>query len=102
MYVLYEVPQAETHSLRVVLREAKQVIVPGRMVNYEVGEFRMATGRKVPGVRINYHHDETGTAYRVEAQIVEVPSHALNVRVIDGGLPDDYERAPGEAVDCNE
>lgn len=93
VYVTYDLPQG-TESASVA-RGAKRISVEGRVVRSQVGEFKMASGQKVPGVRLSIVNDEEEN---LEKHLVEIPANAQNVQVHLDTIPDRYRSALDSAA----
>lgn len=114
-YVTYDLEQATRGGGTAKYPKVKRVYIGGDVQDWEVGDFRKRTGRKVHGVKIGYEQERAGftrrpfTAHRGETEysvgkttvepvtqhftkIVEVPDEAENVKFREE-LPMRYQDA---------
>lgn len=90
MYVTYDLRQsAASPNKEELLRGAKDVKLPGEVVNWKVGEFELPSGRLGVGIRISYVDPMLGPAEHV----VEIPPNAENVRLHLAKIPAEYRSA---------
>ena len=75
-------------------RGARELILPGPLLRWEVGEFPNASGVKHHGVRVRYRDPRTGYD---QIQLVEVPTSARNVSLRDR-IPKEYKPALDSAA----
>jgi len=116
MYITYELKQKTRGGNTALYPKVKRVYVPGEVQDWKVGIFTKRTGKKVRGVKIDYEKEREGyhrkpfaahrgrTNYRVMptdveptsttfSHIVEVPSHAINVKFVKSRLPQKFSHA---------
>jgi len=75
-------------------RGARELLLPGPLLGWDVGEFPNASGVKHHGVRVRYHDPRTGYE---QIQLVEIPPNAGNIRVRDR-IPREYKAALDSAA----
>lgn len=88
IYVTYDLPLAEADDT--LAPGARRVTIEGRIVRYEVGEFRTSTGNIVPAVRLVVVNEDEED---LERQLIQVPANAQNVQVHLNQLPLVYRGA---------
>ncbi len=96
-YITYDL-QAAAHATQPSpepsLRGAKELLIPGPLLHWEVGEFPNASGVKHHGVQVRYRDPKTGYE---QIQLVEVPANARNVSLRDR-IPSEYRAALNSAA----
>jgi hypothetical protein len=116
MYITYDLEQRTRAGGCALYPKVKRVYIPGKVLDWQVGEFKLRSGRVVHGVKIDYeetregYHREGYTArrgqrtYRVRpteippttqrfSKVVEIPEKAQNVQFHEGELPARYREA---------
>jgi hypothetical protein len=116
VYVTYDLPQVQHHDQKKqpVIRGAKQVSIPGKLLQWKIGEHETSSGKKVSGVRIVFsgarsaanpedpslpeHLQSATQTPHEQIEIIEVPGHAAHIRLHQGRIPDEYQAALKEAA----
>lgn len=95
MIVTYDLRQDASAKNPVLIHGAKRVSTVSEVLDWEVGEFDLPSGKKVYGVSIRYRTSPDG---EISKEVVEVPAHAQNVKVRTGEVPEEYRKALKSAV----
>jgi hypothetical protein len=118
LYVTYDLPQQQIEASNrggpSLIRGAKKIFIPGRLIHWQIGEHEAASGKKVSGVKIRFsglrvseHPEDPSLPEHLQSatqtpdekiEIVEVPSHATDVQIHQGDLPEEYRSALEEAA----
>ena len=116
MYVTYDLPQQTRGEGQALYPKVQRVYIAGDVVDWQPGTFEKRTGKKVHGVKVDYHQSRGGyhregytarrgsTTYHVPptdvkptmqrfSQVVEVPQKAENIQFHVGTLPKRYQEA---------
>jgi hypothetical protein len=96
MYLTYDMSQttSDPTEKQPVLKGAKEFSVPGKMIDWEVGEFETESGANAYGVKVNYM-DQEG---QFSSLVIEAPASAKNVLVHTDHIPKEYRAALDSAA----
>jgi len=92
IYVTYDLQQTpgSPHSEdAVIVRGAKEVLVSGPVLQWEVGEFSEHTSIKAASVRVKFLDPSIGQV----VEIITVPAHSHNVHLHLNSIPEEYRSA---------
>jgi hypothetical protein len=80
----------ESHQEPVIVQGAKEFDVRGKVIEHQVGEYELPSGKLVYGVRVKTAEGNV--------EIFEIPSNAENVQIHLGPVPEEYHHAVRSAA----
>jgi hypothetical protein len=98
VYVTYDLDQTGKQPHKVIYRGAKKVVIPGEVLSWEVGEYKIHDVEDAFGVKLFYRpsmrsHEVSNLPnlpYLMEEEFVVLSSYAENVQVHRENIPEEY------------
>lgn len=88
-YDLQQTPGSPHSKDAVIARGAKEVLVSGPVLKWEVGEFDEHSSVKASSVKVEFLDPTIGHT----VEIITVPGHSHNVHLHLNSLPEEYRHA---------
>jgi hypothetical protein len=90
VYVTYDIDETGGSQKPVLYRVAKKVPIRGKVVSWEIGDFKIRGVEEVYGVTLRYRSSDDGSE---KEEIVDTSRYAQNIQVFIDRLPTAYQEA---------